>query len=269
MASPLPSVRLAIFEGPLDVLLGLIQEQRLDITELSLVAVTGQFLAHVESMGARDGPLLAAFLRAAAQLMHYKSRALLHEPREADEEEESLEEQLRGYQRFTQLMTTVAAWQEERGGSYQRTAPPPTPAPAAPELVGYAPEDLVSALAAVLEEKEDDLPTVARRTVHVETYLERIDTLLARHGQAGFREIIRPAQSLEEIVVAFLAVLEFLRLGKATVRQNALYADIHIFPAPSGPAAPPVEGGPTADSAPTTDSAHDLESPAPAPARGR
>lgn len=232
MGSPLPAIRLTIFEGPLDVLLRLVQEQKLDITELSLGAVTQQFLEHVESMEKRDGPLLAAFLRVAAQLMYGKSQALLHEPQdEPCETEESLEDQLRGYERFKRLMTTVAAWQEDCDVAYQRTAAAPMAAPLpAPHLVTYAPEDLVSALAAVLEEKEEELPAVARRKVHIETYLDRIGTLIVLHGQAGFRELIEPAESLEEIVVAFLAVLEYLRLGKATVRQTELYADIQIFP---------------------------------------
>ncbi len=232
MSSPLPIVRLAIFEGPLDVLYGLIREQKLDITELSLVAVTQQFLAHVARLEEQDGPVLARFLRVAAQLMYGKSQALLHEPQDADEEaEESLEEQLRGYERFRRLMETVAAWQDERDVAFQRSAPVAVPAPLpAPELVNYAPEDLVSALAAVLEEKEEDLPAVARRTVHVETYLERIEMQLATRGQARFRDLIGSVESLEEIVVAFLAVLEFLRLRKAIVRQAKLYADILILP---------------------------------------
>lgn len=233
MASPLPTVRLEVFEGPLDVLLRLIQEHKLDITDLSLVAVTQQFLDHVQSLHEQDGPLLAGFLRVAAQLMYGKSRALLHEPQEAEDEgEESLEEQLRGYERFMQLMTTVADWQEECDVAYQRAAKAPLALPLPPlDLVSYAPQDLVSALAAVLEEKEEDLPTVARRTVHIETYLDRIGTLLILHGKTGFRELIEPAESLEEIVVAFLAVLEYLRLRKATVRQAELYADIAILPA--------------------------------------
>lgn len=278
MGSPLPSVRLAIFQGPLDVLLRRIQEQKLDITELSLVAVTRQFLAHAQGMGTDDGPLLAAFLRVAAQLMHLKSRALLHEPPEPEDEAAgSLEDQLRGYERFRQLMTTVAAWEEGRGASYQRTAPTPLPAFAPPALVGYAPEDLVGALAAVLEEKEDDLPTVARRTVHIETYLARIDALLTRHGRTGFRAVIEPAQSLEEIVVAFLAVLEFLRLGKAAVRQDALYADICILPAnparaahssDTANAAPPVGVAPAVNAAPATAPGHARDAFARAPLEG-
>ena len=232
MSAPLPAVRLDIFEGPLEVLLRLIQEQKLDITELSLMAVTRQFLEYVRSLEKQDGPLLAAFLRVAAQLMHGKSQALLHEPQDfLDEREESLEDQLRGYERFKQLMTAVAAWQEDCDVAYQRMAPAPLPVVLPqPDLVNYAPEDLVSALAAVLEEKEEDLPAVARRTVHVETYLDRIGTLLLLQGQTGFRELIEPAQSLEEIVVAFLAVLEFLRSRKAQVRQASLYADILILP---------------------------------------
>ena len=99
-----------------------------------------------------------------------------------------------------------------------------------PHLVHYAAVDLVSALAAVLEEQEEELPAVARRTVRIETYIDRLGTLMVLHGQAGFRELIAPAESLEEIVVAFLAVLEYLRLGKATVRQTELYADIQILP---------------------------------------
>lgn len=247
MGSPLPSVRLAIFEGPLDVLLRLIQEQKLDITELSLVVVTQQFLAHVHGMKDQDGPLLAAFLRVAAQLMLGKSQALLHEPQDMLEEtEESLEDQLRGYERFKRLMETVAAWQEDRDVAYQRTAATPMPLPLVQaDLVSYAPDDLVSALAAMLEEKEDELPPVARRTVHIETYVGRIGTLLVLHGQTGFRELIEPAESLEEIVVAFLAVLEYLRLRKATVRQAELYADILILPIDSGQAGES-EGDPVA-----------------------
>ena len=236
MASPLPNVRLAIFEGPLDVLLRLIQEQKLDITDVSLVAVTRQFFQHIQGLQKPDGPLLAAFLRVAAQLMYGKSLALLHEPQDMLEEaEESLEDQLKGYERFKRLMTAVAAWQEESDVAYQRTAAVPVPAPLpAPDLVNYAPEDLVNALAAVLEEKEEDLPAVARRTVHIETYVDRIGLLLVLHGRTGFRELIEPAQSLEEIVVAFLAVLEYLRLRKATVKQAGLYADILILPNESG-----------------------------------
>lgn len=235
MGSPLPNVRLAAFDGPLDVLLRLVQEQKLDITELSLVAVTRQFLAHVRDMEKQDGPLLAAFLRVAALLMYGKSRALLHEPQESlDELEESLEDQLQGYDRFKRLMEAVAAWQEESDVAYQRTAAAPEALAMPPaDLVNYAPEDLVSALAAVLEEKEEDLPAVARRTVHIETYIDRIGTLIVLHGQTGFRELIGPAESLEEIVVAFLAVLEYLRLGTATVRQAELYADILIVAADS------------------------------------
>ncbi len=231
MSAPLPAVRLDVFAGPLDVLLRLIQEQKLDITDLSLMAVTKQFLDHVRGMEKQDGPLLAAFLRVAAQLMHGKSQALLHEPQDfLDETEESLEEQLRGYERFKQIMTAVAAWQEDCDVAYQRMAPAPLPvALPQPDLVNYAPDDLVSALAAVLEEREEDLPAVARRTVHIETYLDRIGTLLLLQGQTGFRELIEPVQSLEEIVVAFLAVLEFLRSRKAQVRQTGLYADILIL----------------------------------------
>lgn len=238
MGSRLPNVRLAIFDGPLDVLLRLVQEQKLDITELSLVAVTQQFLEHVHSMQKQDGPLLAAFLRVAALLMYGKSRALLHEPQDSlDEMEESLEDQLRGYARFKRLMLTVAAWQEESDVAYQRTAVAPVELPTpSPDLVNYAPEDLVSALAAVLEDKEEDLPAVARRKVHIETYVDRIGTLLVLHGRTGFRELIDPAESLEEIVVAFLAVLEYLRMGKATVRQTELYADIFVIASDSEPA---------------------------------
>ena len=239
------------------------------------MAVTGQFLTHAQCMSTNDGPLLAAFLRVAAQLMHLKSRALLHEPPEPEEEAAgSLVEQLRGYERFRQLMTTVAAWEEDRGASYQRTAPTPLPECAPPELVGYAPEDLVGALAAVLEEREEELPTVARRTVHIETYLARIDALLTRHGGTGFRKVIEPAQSLEEIVVAFLALLEFLRLGKAAVRQDALYADIRILPvdpahgaqsSDSTNTASPVGVAPDADSGSASDSGHGGDGFQPAP----
>ena len=96
-------LRLPVFEGPLDLLLYLIEREELDITAVSLVQVTGQYLSHLRSGEQIDADALAEFIVIGARLIYLKSRALLPQP-QADEEVEELGEdlvqRLREYRRF-------------------------------------------------------------------------------------------------------------------------------------------------------------------------
>ena len=125
-------VRLPIFEGPLDLLLQLIEREKLDISVVSIAAVTDQFITHIREIEEVRPDLLADFLVLAARLVWIKSRILLPDPIpvEADTEEdpaETLARQLREYKRFKEAAEALRAIEESERHTYPRVA-------AAPEL---------------------------------------------------------------------------------------------------------------------------------------
>ena len=135
---PSYQVQLPVFEGPLDLLLHLIQQQQLDITTIALAQVTDQYLAYlaVRKKAALDSPSdqehvsdeLAGFLAVAARLLLIKSRALLpRPPAETDEDEDDgqdLVEQLRLYRRFKEMAAYLSERDQESLHMYARTLPP-------------------------------------------------------------------------------------------------------------------------------------------------
>src|SRR5919204_200534 len=128
------TLELPAFQGPLDLLLTLIERRRLAITDVSLAAVADQYLQAVRSLPERDPDLLGEFLVIAARLLLLKSRALLPQADEPDEEEspDDLAERLEEYRRFKEAALALAA----RFESGEQAFPHPPP----PDLQDYQPE---------------------------------------------------------------------------------------------------------------------------------
>jgi condensin subunit ScpA len=124
------TITLPVFEGPLDLLLRLIEREELDITRVALAHVAEQYLAHVRAMETPDPASLSAFLVMAARLLLLKSRALLPQPPatgdpEPDDDDDALVRQLQDYQRFQRLAALLRRYEGRR--MYLRLAPPPAP----------------------------------------------------------------------------------------------------------------------------------------------
>ena len=223
-------LRLPSFEGPLDVLLNLIERERLDISELSLVAVTDGFLAYIEGLEDPPAALLAEFAGIAARLLVLKSRALLPKP-PAEEEEpdvDDLAEQLRQYQRAKAAARHLRAIEALGHRTFAR---PPTTTIVVPRIILVPPpiahlqRALLRTLARVRVE-----PEVAplRRIVSIG---EMVDRLRGRLRPAGgtrrFREIVG-SQHRDELTVGFIALLALWRRGEVEVIQDSLFGDIHV-----------------------------------------
>ena len=123
-------VALDVFEGPMDVLLRLIEREQLDITLVSLALVTDQFLEHVSRLREVTPASLADFLVIAARLLVIKSRVLLPKPEAEPEEDEGdwkedLAERLREYRRYKQAAASLREMEKAGYRSYPRIAPPP------------------------------------------------------------------------------------------------------------------------------------------------
>lgn len=226
-------VQLPVFEGPLDLLLHLVEREELDITKVALARVTDQYLAYLAELERRQAKELAEFLVVAAKLLLVKSLALLPRPPalipEAEDVGDELVRQLQAYKRFKEIASLLH--ERERMGlhSYVRIAPLPRLEPRL-DLGNVTLSDLLSAV----QEALDVVPAppvgdvVTPVTVTINQQITRIEEQLARRHQVCFREFLSEAVTRIEIVVTLLAVLELVKQKRARMRQESLFGEIFI-----------------------------------------
>ncbi len=228
-------LKLPVFEGPLDLLLYLIEREQLDITAVSLVQVTDQYLSYLRSGEQIDSYALAEFIAIGAKLIYLKSRALLPRPLplEAGEEDfgDDLVRRLREYRQFKE----AAGWLkdlEARGlRAYPRMAPV-TGVPIPTGLDGVTVDLLLQIVQDVLTKKPEETveEVVVKRTEYtVEDKIEELSSLIAKSKHVSFRSFISACHSRIEVIVAFLAVLELIKSLRLSARQDALFADISLI----------------------------------------
>jgi segregation and condensation protein A len=236
-------VTLPVFEGPLDLLLHLIEREELDITAISLVQVTDQYLAHIERLKEIDADALADFLVMAARLILIKSRALLPRPPalpgEEEEEDpgEQLARQLREYRRFKAVAAQLDQISEQGRRAFVRVAAPPK-IQSKIDLEGVTLDSLLEAVRQALEVLPPGPPVngvVPRFTI---TIGDRVNLILTR-TEAGhrfsFRSLLEDSLSRGEIIVSFLAILELLKRRRIVVKQEVMFGEIWIEAAPDTP----------------------------------
>lgn len=226
-------LRLPSFEGPLDVLLRLVERSQLAITDVSLVAVTEQFLAHVAKMNAAPPETIAEFAAVAARLTVLKSRSLLPRPPVVAEEPDAdeLTKELRAYQRFKAAAARLAEWDAGGLGAF-----PPSqmhierPAVAAPvRLAPMAPRALVHALKRRLTaaprpvELRELTPMISLRTM-----VERVINAMRGSHELPFRRIASDDKSRHEVMTAFIAVLVLIRRRLIEADQTELFGEITL-----------------------------------------
>jgi segregation and condensation protein A len=228
------SVRIPIFEGPLDLLLNLIERSELDITAVSLAMVTDQYLAYMHSLHESNADDISAFLIIAARLLQIKSEALLPRPpqREPGEEDvgESLVEQLRFYRRIKEIGVWLEARQQAGLATYLRVAPPPKlaakfdPSTLTLEMLLDAAQSAFAGAA----DKEPLASIIAAPTVTIREKISLISRTLRQLQRASFRGLVGDTSTRLEVVVTFLALLELIKRYRVQVSQESLFSDIQI-----------------------------------------
>lgn len=227
-------LKLPVFEGPLDLLLHLIEKEELDITAVSLVQVADQYLAHLQSMEAISLDALADFVAIGAKLIYLKSRALLPRPEAEEEEEPSLEEagrelteMLQEYRRFKEVAGALRAIEDEGLRAYPRVAPPPdVPLPTGLKKVTL--DRLMELFQEALRRQPAAPPAVERERVTVRQKIEEIESRLRSAGRLSFRSFIAVCRSRIEVIVSFLAVLELIKALRLVAEQEELFGDIAL-----------------------------------------
>lgn len=226
-----------IYEGPLDLLLHLIERAELDITKLALAQVTDQYLGYIHSIQDRAALEVSAFLVIASRLVQIKSEALLPRPpaRVAGEEDpgEALAQQLRVYKRFREIANVLAQRQQEGLHTFLRLAPPPK-VEASPDLSNLTLADLVAAARAIFNREDDRLSlesVVSAPRITIREKIDLIVKILHQRGHATFRSLLLSGRSRLETVVTFLALLELIKWQRVRAEQANLFGDIELKPA--------------------------------------
>jgi len=239
------AIRLPVYEGPLDVLLRLIEERRLEITAVSLAAVADQFIAYMAGMSRRDPQTIAHFLSLAARLLVIKSRALLPQVAATPEEQEETDDlvhQLRAYQLYKHAARILKA-REQRGLRAYGVQPPPLPHAQSRKLPldNVSLEALANAMQRVVNRwlpppAADEV--ISRLTFTVNDCMERIQSAVKLRGRVTFTEMLAGVNTRVEVVVTLLALLELLKRYAVRCHQQALFGEIIIehFPEQERPA---------------------------------
>ncbi len=227
------AVKVEQFEGPLDILLQLIEEEKLDITTLSLANVADQYLTCLASIADHlRASELADFLVVAAKLIYIKSKLLLPYLTQEDEQEiEELTQQLKIYQEFHRASKGLQALLNEHHATF------PRPFSFDHKQVMLLPPKRLTAPTireafANLLMREEKVAHVPRMTISFDPGIslqERISFLkdLAMSQRAlSFLQILRSAKSKTEIIVNFLAILELVKQRFLVVSQESLFQDI-------------------------------------------
>jgi len=233
-------LKLSVFQGPLDLLLQLIEREELDITTVSLAQVTDQYWAYLHPASGLDPEALAEFIAIGARLLYIKSRALLPElrarPREEEKEDvgEALAEMLVEYKRFREAAETFRDLEERGQRAYPRLAPPKGVL-LPPGLQGVTLEGLLSIFQEALSRQFAEEPAegaIPREPVTVDEKMEKVLAAVAHgRGRASFRALVEACTSRMEVIVVFLAVLELMKAGRISAEQEESFGDIVLVAA--------------------------------------
>jgi len=250
-------VKLDIYNGPLDLLLFLIQREEIDIHDIPISKVTEQYCAYVETLKLIDPDLAGEFLVMAATLMEIKTRMLLPRPEAKAEDEElfdpraELVRKLLEYKAFKDAAGELGSAAARQSLQFPRR-PAAQSDDGAKDLEDVQVWDLVEAFSrlmvaigqAALEAEiiYDDTPV----ELHAEDILDR----LRREGNLAFRQIFEGRSKRSELVGLFLAVLELVRRRSVFVEQQQAFGEIYLFLNPEAPAEGDSAAEPTRGQAP-------------------
>ena len=235
------TVKLARFEGPLDLLLHLIKRDEIDIYDIPISHITQQYLAYLELMRALDLEVAGEFLVMAATLMRIKAKMLLPLPAVGDEEDEGdpreeLVQRLVEYRQFKEAAGTLKLREEDRRHLFERGMVPGEdemgPLPLAPASLF----DLLDALHRVMARRpgEPAVYEVAGEVYDVEDKMSLIARQAAEQGSVDFAALLEACRARLEMIVTFMALLELIKLGRVTVVQPEAFGEIRILYRPEG-----------------------------------
>lgn len=235
-------VDLDVFRGPLDLLLYLVRKHEVEITDIPIALITGQYLAYLEVLKELDCNAVGDFLAMASMLMEIKSQQVL--PR-YDEVEDAVEDpreelvrRLLEYKKFRDAASIL----EERSRQWQQRYPrlandlPSRERNLAEEPIQEVELwDLVSAFGRIIRDSVSSQPSnIVYDDTPIHVHMSRIFDRLRQEGQVAFGDLFEPGMHKSRLVGLFLAVLELVRHAGVRVEQNRLFGEIFVLPPLNG-----------------------------------
>ena len=239
-------VKLEVFEGPLDLLLYLIDKNKVDIYDIPIVEITNQYMEYIEQMQEQDLNIMSEFLLMAATLLDIKCRMLLPAEVNEDGEEEDpraeLVEQLLQYKMYKYMSYELKDRQMDGALLMFKESTIPDEVKAYEEPVDL--DELLDGLTLaklngifkdIMKRQQDKIDPVRssfgkieKEEVTVEDKLVYLNQYITSHKKFSFRDLLKKQQSKTQLVVTFLAILEMMKMGTIWVEQENTFDDIII-----------------------------------------
>lgn len=226
------SVKTEVFEGPLDLLLELVEKRKLLINDISLASVTDEYMAHVSRMQEMSLPNTANFVALAATLLLIKSKSLLPVLELTEEEESSIEEledRLRLYQIYKAAGAAIAAV-FGTGIMHERQYVPSVRPVFVPDdyCSNIALREAIGRVLADLPIKVETPKVQVKKVISLEEMIDRLEQRVEKALKLRFSELVADATERHTLIVGFLAVLESVKQGSILVSQQNRFEDIEI-----------------------------------------
>jgi segregation and condensation protein A len=235
-------VKLELFEGPLDLLLYLVNKSEVNIIDISVAEVVAQYLEYLDLMRELNIDIASEYLHMAATLIRLKARELLPpQENESFENEEGIYNrdqliaQLLEYKKFKEAAQTLRTFEAEHYGAFSRGVSESLETVKRDrevDLGSISIFDLLSAFKRVLERAdtdEDDSHVVEVDAVKIDECIERILGLLCDRQEVRFEELFTGDKRKIVIVVTFMAILELVKMQEITFRQEENFGPIHVL----------------------------------------
>ncbi len=223
-----------LYEGPLDLLLQLIERAELDITSLALAQVTDQYIEHLHHLKVREVNEVSEFLVIAAKLLQIKSEVLLPRPSTLDVSEEepgaALARQLRVYKRYKEIALLLGERESAGLRTFLRLAPSPD-VKRRVDIGDYSLADIIAAAREILsrmDDRQEINSVVIAPMISIREKINQIAHIMQKTRKGTFTALFTKRPTHVEIVVTFLAMLELIKRHLITAQQSSLFGDIVI-----------------------------------------
>lgn len=240
------SVKLDAFEGPLDLLLHLIEKNKIDIYDIPIVEITEQYLAYIRQMDTEDMNVMSEFLVMAATLIDIKCRMLL--PKEVNEEGEEedpraeLVQKLLEYKMYKYMSFELRDRQLDAALNLYREKHLPREVEDYRQPVDYEEllgdmnlnklHELFKSIVRKQEDKIDPIRSqygkIEKEEVDLEQKALYVENYAREHKTFSFRKLLERQRNKTEIIVTFLIILEMMKTGKICISQETIFDDIMI-----------------------------------------
>ncbi len=239
-------VKLQVFEGPLDLLLHLIDKNKVNIYDIPIAEITNQYLDYVKNMKNQDMDICSEFLLMAATLLEIKAKMLLPAGKNEEGEEEDpraeLVKQLLEYKMYKYMSYELKDKLQDSRRLIFRTQNLPDEIKNFEEKINM--EELLKDInlsklyrvfQSIIRKQEDRIDPVRskfgkiqKEEIHLDNKLAYVTDYIQKQKQCGFRKLLTEQSSKIEIIVTFLAILELIKVGKIRIRQESPFDEFYI-----------------------------------------